>query len=209
MNELKTLVLGGVLAMTGCTQTEPASLNGGSRVVTIPKDTTATKQGAQPSQATADSVDALLNAYEGEAGDVEVWKRLGPSARTRLREVLENEQEAATRRARAAESLGFLSQGDDPDVLTRMAANTANDRIIRMGALTGLTLAQGARAVKLLTSYLSDAEPGVRSRAIALLGSIHTPEAKASLENQLKVAPDGEKAKIQRALESKTEAVPH
>jgi HEAT repeat protein len=200
MNDIKTLVLGGVLAMTGCTQAEPASLNGGSRVVTIPKDATA--KDAAKKDGTADSVDALLNAYEGEAGNVEVWKRLGPPARTRLREVLENEQEGVTRRARAAESLGFLSQGDDPDLLTRMAANTGNDRIIRMGALTGLTIAQGPRAVKLLTGYLDDAEPGVRSRAIELLGSLKTPEAKASLEAQLKTAPDGEKAKIQRALES-------
>lgn len=200
MNDIKTLVLGGVLALTGCTQTEPASLNGGSRVVTLPKDSTAKDPAKKDT--TADSVDALLNAYEGEAANADVWKRLGPPARTHLREVLENEQEGVTRRARAAESLGFLSQGDDPDLLTRTAANTGNNRIIRMGALTGLTVAQGPRAVKLLTSYLSDTEPGVRSRAIELLGSLKTPEAKASLENQLKTAAEGDQAKIQRVLDS-------
>ena len=200
MNDIKTLVLSGVLAMTGCTQTEPASLNGGSRVVTIPKDSTAKDPAVKDT--TADSVDALLNAYEGEASNVEVWKRLGPPARKRLLEVLQNEQEGVTRRARAAESLGFLSQGNDPDVLQSVAANTSNDRIIRMGALTGLATAQGPRAVPLLTKYLADPEPGVRSRAIELLGAMKSPEAKASLEAQLKTAPDADRAKIQRALDS-------
>ena len=72
------------VALTACSRPEQAPL--GPRTISVSSD------------ASRDSVNALLNAYEDAHADRDAWKRLGPAVRPQLVQLLNDPNEAVTRR---------------------------------------------------------------------------------------------------------------
>ena len=173
-------ILGAVLAaglLGGCSRVETASV------------------------ATGSAIDALLNAHEAAHADKAAWVKLGPAARVQLLEIIADPTEGNSRRARAAEALGFIARDHDADTLRALAVDKAQHRIVRMGAVTGLSLALSPQSAPAIIPFLDDDESGVRARAIDLLAHLGTDEALAALASRERTASEGERARIANALQ--------
>ena len=174
------------VALTACSRPEQAPL--GPRTISVSSD------------ASRDSVNALLNAYEDAHADRDAWKRLGPAVRPQLVQLLNDPNEAVTRRARAAEALSYVAGPAERALLETTAADRSLHRLIRMGAVSALANAEGTAAVAQLIGLLEDPERGVRARAIDALARLGTPAARSALTGVQVAGTPGDRLRAERAL---------
>jgi hypothetical protein len=138
----------------------------------------------------ASDVRSLLSAYEA-VPNRDAWLKLGPETPAVLEQIANDPGELPSRRARAAEVLGWFGEQGVP-FLRRASTEGSFPAPLRAGAVTGLARAlPAADAVPLLARTLNDEDASVRFRTVLELKALATPEARAALEARSRVETDG------------------
>lgn len=133
-------------------------------------------------------VEELLEAFEA-APSASEWTRLGPGAGEVLREIAADARRRPTVRSRAATALRHYPDAASFAALEVLARDEQTPVLVRRKAVRALAEGWGAQALGLVKPLVEHENLQLRESALRALAMIPTPEARALLEERLRLEP--------------------
>jgi HEAT repeat protein len=141
---------------------------------------------AAQEDATRSQVEALLGGIE-YVPSAQQWQALGPQGEATLRQIAADPATPRSRRGRALSALAHFPSPETRLLFERLLADEQQPVLLRRKALVAAANAFGPQALPTLQPYLQHPDQRLRESAALAISAIHTPEARALLQERLLV----------------------